>query len=123
MLGYFYGNKVGLEGASVLRTDQPCRRRIRNGDEFNKTALALQATAAPAADLRQQPLRMVPGLPMSLPRLLPVRGPKLVPAILCPARAPSSSSLLLSQAAAAVKNKASMSLSKSLSARLENLIA
>ena len=48
MLGYFYGDIVGSEGASVLCSDQPCRRSIINGDEFNKTALALQASAAPA---------------------------------------------------------------------------
>ena len=48
MLGYFYGDIVGLEGASVLRSDQPCRRRIIKGDEFNKTAPAPPASAAPA---------------------------------------------------------------------------
>ena len=36
MLGYFYGNIVGLEGASVLRSDQPCRRCVIKGDEFNR---------------------------------------------------------------------------------------
>ena len=35
MCGYFHGNIVGLEEASVLRSDQPCRRRVINGDEFN----------------------------------------------------------------------------------------
>ena len=48
MLGYFYGDIVGLEGASGLRSDQPCRRRVIKGDEFNKTAPALTASAAPA---------------------------------------------------------------------------
>ena len=48
MLGYFYGDIRGLKGASVLRSDQPCRRRVSKGDEFNKTAQALQAPAAPA---------------------------------------------------------------------------
>ena len=40
MLGYFYGDIVGLEGASGLRSDQPCRRRVGKGDEFNKAAPA-----------------------------------------------------------------------------------
>ena len=31
----------------MLSSDQPCRRRVRKGDEFNKTALALPAPAAP----------------------------------------------------------------------------
>ena len=48
MLGYVYGDIVGSEGASVLRSDQPCRRHIIKGDEFNKTALAPPASAAPA---------------------------------------------------------------------------
>ena len=48
MLGYIYGDIVGLEGASVLRSDQPCRRRVIKGDEFNKTAPAPPASAAPA---------------------------------------------------------------------------
>ena len=53
MLGYFYGDIVGLEGASGLRSDQPCRRRVCKGDEFNKAAQAPPAPAAPAP-------RMVP---------------------------------------------------------------
>ena len=52
MLGYFYGDIVGLEGASGLRSDQPCRRRVSKGDEFNKAAPAPPvpppAPAAPA---------------------------------------------------------------------------
>ena len=28
MLGYSYGDVVGLQDASVLRSDQPCRRRV-----------------------------------------------------------------------------------------------
>ena len=35
MLGFFYGDIVGLEGASGLRSDQPCRRQVGTGDEFN----------------------------------------------------------------------------------------
>ena len=52
MLGCFYGNIVGLEGASGLRLDQPCRRRVSKGDEFNKAAPAPPAPAAtaPAAE-------------------------------------------------------------------------
>ena len=48
MMGYFYGDIVGLEGASGLRSDQPCRRRVGKGDEFNKAAPAPPAPAAPA---------------------------------------------------------------------------
>ena len=48
MLGYVYGDIVGLEGASVLRSDQPCRRRVIKGDEFIKIAPAPPASAAPA---------------------------------------------------------------------------
>ena len=48
MLGYVYGDIVGLEGASVLRSDQPCRRHVIKGDEFIKTAPAPPASAAPA---------------------------------------------------------------------------
>ena len=48
MLGYFYGDIVGLEVASGLRSDHPCRRRVGNGDEFNKAAPAPSAPAAPA---------------------------------------------------------------------------
>ena len=41
---------VGFEGASALRLDQPCRRRVGKGDasEFNKAAPAPPAPAAPA---------------------------------------------------------------------------
>ena len=48
MQGYFYGDIVGLEGASGLRLDQPCRRRVSKGDEFNKAAPAPPAPAATA---------------------------------------------------------------------------
>ena len=48
MLGYFYGDIVGLEGASGLRSDQLCRRRVSKGDEFTKAAPAPPAPAAPA---------------------------------------------------------------------------
>ena len=51
MLGYFYGDIVGLEeGASGRRSDRQCRRRISKGDKFNKAAPAQQAPSpAPAA--------------------------------------------------------------------------
>ena len=55
-----------------------------------------------------------------LPRLLQVTVQKLAQEILRPARAPCSARRLLSQAAALVKNKASMSLSKSLCVRFEH---
>ena len=52
MLGSFYGDIVGLEGASGLRSDQPCRRLVSKGDEFIKAAPAPPspppAPAAPA---------------------------------------------------------------------------
>ena len=49
MLGYVYSAYIlGLEGASVLRSDQPCTRRVIKGDEFNKTAPEPLASAAPA---------------------------------------------------------------------------
>ena len=49
MLGFFYGDIMGLEGASGLHSDQPC---VGKGDEFNKAVQAPpvppQAPAAPA---------------------------------------------------------------------------
>ena len=36
MLGYFYGDIMGLDGASVLHSDQPCSRCVIKGDEFNR---------------------------------------------------------------------------------------
>ena len=61
MLGYFYGDIVGLEGASGLRSDQPCRRRVSKGDEFNKAAPAPPAPppapAAPAPAARENGAR------------------------------------------------------------------
>ena len=51
LLGFFYGYR-GLGGASGLHSGQPGRRRVGKGDEFNKAALApaapLPAPAAPA---------------------------------------------------------------------------
>ena len=67
--------------------------------EMSSTRLRRRRRRQPL--LRQQPGRMVPALPMSLPRLRPVRVVKLSPAILRPARAPCCARRLLSQAAAA----------------------
>ena len=53
MLGYFYGDIVGLEGASGLRSDQPCRRRVSKGEELNKAASAQLAPAAPASAAKE----------------------------------------------------------------------
>ena len=79
---------------SGLHSDQPCRRRVSKGDEFNKAA------QAPLL-LRQQQGRIVPAPLTSLPRVLQVRVPKLAQAILRPARVPFSALLLSSQAASA----------------------
>ena len=45
--GLFSGDIMGLEDASGLRSDQPCKRRVSKGDEFNKAAPAQQVPAAP----------------------------------------------------------------------------
>ena len=63
MLGYFYGDIVGLEGASGLRSDQPCRRRVGKGDEFNKAAPAPPAPAAPAPAAGENGARPADELP------------------------------------------------------------
>ena len=97
MLGYFYGDIVGLEDVSGLRSDQSCRRRVSKGDELNKAAPA--PPAPPPAPAAPAPAAGENGA-TSLPRLRPVRVPKLAPAILRPARAPYRERRLLSQAAA-----------------------
>ena len=51
MLGYFYGDIVGLEGASGLRSDQPCRRRVGK-DEFNNAAGPSAGTSRSCASSR-----------------------------------------------------------------------
>ena len=38
MPGFFYGDIVGLEGASRLRSDQYGRRRVGDRDQFNNVA-------------------------------------------------------------------------------------
>ena len=78
--------------------------------------------------LRQQPGRMVPAPPTSLPRLPPLRQLEGAEAgtgdpapVDSASRAPCAAlRLVTSQAAAAVKNKASMSFSKALCARFEH---
>ena len=64
MLGYFYGDIVGLEGASGLRSDQPGRRRVSKGDEFNKAAQVPPAPAAPAPAAGENGARPADGPPM-----------------------------------------------------------
>ena len=96
LLGYVYGDIVGFEGASLLRSDQPCRRRVIKEDEFIMTAPAPPASAAPAQAAGDTAGRMAPSPLKSLPRLRPVRVPKLSPAILRPARAPHRARRLLS---------------------------
>ena len=100
MLGHFYGYIVDLEGASGLCSDQPCRRRVSIGDEFDKDEL-LNHLRRHQPPLHQQPERMVPAPQTSLSRLRLVRVPKLAPAIRRPARAPCRARRLLSQGAAA----------------------
>ena len=87
-MGFLYGDIVGLESAAYgLCSDQPGRRRVGKGDEFNKVALAQPAPTAPAPAAKEN-ARMVPALPTSLPCLLSVRVQKLAQAILV--RAPCS---------------------------------
>ena len=91
LLGFFYHDIVGLEGSSGLRSDQPCRRRVGKGDEFNKAVPApppAPAAPAPAAEWCQSD---EPPTSVSVP--------KLAPAILRPARAPCRARRLPSQAA------------------------
>ena len=105
MLGYFYGDIVGLEGgASGLRSDQPRRRRASpaggaSAKEMSSTRLRRRRRHQSL--LRQQPGRLVPAPLTSLPRLQQVRVQKTEPAILRPARAPCRARRLPSQAAAA----------------------
>jgi len=93
IMGYFYGDIVGLEGASGLRSDLPGRRRRRSVQQRRRSLRRHQPL------LRQQPGRIVTAPPTSLPRLWPVRVPKLATAILRPVRAPCRARRLLSQAA------------------------
>ena len=52
MLGFFYGDIVGLEGASGLRSDQPGRRRVGTGDQFNNAAGTSAGTSLSCASSR-----------------------------------------------------------------------
>ena len=92
MMGYFYGDIVGLEAASGPRSDQPCRRRVGKKDEFNKAAPAPPAPVAPAPAAGEIGAR---------PADEPPTVQKTEPAILRPARAPCRARRLPSQAAAA----------------------
>ena len=47
----------------MLRSDQPCRRRVIRGDEFNKTALAPPASAAPTPAAGENGVRPADELP------------------------------------------------------------
>ena len=84
MLGYFYGDIVGLEGACGLqvRSDQPCRRRVGKGDEYNKAAPAPPAPAAPAPAAGENGARPADELPTP-----PAGEGDKAPAILRPAAA------------------------------------
>ena len=117
MLGFFYGDIVGLEGASGLRSDQPCRRRVGKGDEFNKAAPAPPAPAAPAPAAGENGARPADepptppageGAEAGAGDPAPGEGAVPRPAASKPGRRPR------------MKNKASMSLSKSLCARFEH---
>ena len=83
---------MGFEGASALRLDQPCRRRVGKGDasEFNKAAPAPPAPAAPAPAAGENGAR-------------PADEPPTTPAGegVRPARAPCRARRLPSQTAAA----------------------
>ena len=110
MLGFIYGDIVGQMWA--------CRVHLgffqTKGDEFNKAA---STRTVPAT------ARMVPAPPTSHPCLLLVRVPKLAPGILRAAQAQCSAQRLLSSKPGPrqqMKDKASMSLSKSLCARFEH---
>ena len=121
MLGFFYGDIMGLEGASGLCFDQPCRRRVGKGDEFNKAVQAPpvppRAPAAPAPAAGENgasPSDEPPTLPggegaeAGAGDPAPGKGAVLPPA----ASKPGCRSRM--------KNKASMSLSKSLCAQFEH---
>ena len=83
-LGFVRTSPAGGEsGQEISSTTQPVRRSLLLHQPL----------------LRQQPGRMVTAPPTSLPRLRPVRVPKLAPAILRQVRAPCRARRLLSQAA------------------------
>ena len=86
MLGFFYGDIVGLEGASGLRSDQTGRRRVGTGDQFNNAAGPSAGTGEGAEAGDGDPAPGVGAVPH--------------PAASKPGRRPR------------MKNKASMSLSK-----------
>ena len=105
-----------MEGASGLRSDQPGRRRVGKGDEFNNAAGPSAAPAPVAAENgdSDRPADEPPTPPASegaeagAGDPAPGEGAVPRPAASKPGRR------------ARVKNKASMSLSKSLCARFEH---
>ena len=123
MLGFFYGDIMGLEGASGLCFDQPCRRRVGKGDEFNKAVQAPpvppRAPAAPApaagengASPSDEPPTLPGGEGAEAGAGNPAPGKGAV-TVLPPAASKPGCRLRM-------KNKASMSFSKSLCARYEH---
>ena len=121
VLGFFYGDIVGLEGASGLRSDQPCRRRVGRWDKFNKAAPAPPAPppapAAPAPAAGENGARPADEPPTPPPGEAakagaggpaPGKGATQRPTASKPGRR------------LRMKNKASMSLSKALCARFEH---
>ena len=63
MLGCFYGDIMGLEGASKLRSDQPAGGA--SSKEMNSTRTCWRSRRQPL--LRQQPEKMVPAQPPTPP--------------------------------------------------------
>ena len=121
MLGFFYGDIVGLEDAYGFRSDQPGRRRVGKGDEFNKAAPAPQvpppapvAPAPAAGENGDRPADEPPtppageGAEADAGDPAPDEGAVPRPAVSKPGCRPQ------------MKNKASISLSKSLCARFEH---
>ena len=97
MLGHVYGDIVGLEVHLCFVRTSPAGGA--SSEEMSSTRLRWRRRRQPL--LRQLRGRMVSAPLTSFPRLLPVRVPKLTPAILRPSRAPCSALQLLSQATAA----------------------
>ena len=97
MVGYFYGDIVGLEAQWKVGFD---RTSPPGGASAKEKSSTRQRLCSCHQQLLRQPRRMMPAPPTSLPRLLQVRKQKLAPAILRQARAQWRARRLLSQAAA-----------------------